>query len=127
MNEKALIFIPDDIFVAIKAFDNDYLAEVLRLWNCDLGDWHDPCTMIFRFESNDILVWNEQSFLRGKVGAVVESNLETSTPDAIKASIETDTCLCWLHDRSYNKLIGSTNVCNYLLDSVTPIISHTQD
>lgn len=127
MNEEALIFIPNDAIATIKAFDNDYLAEVLRLWDCYRNDWHDPCTIIFRFESDDILVWNEQGSLRGKVGAVAESNLETSTPDVIKASIETDTCLCWLHDRSYSKLIGSTNVCNYLLDSVTQSISRTQD
>lgn len=127
MNEEALGFIPDEVIAAIKAFDNDYLAEVLRLWDCDLRDWHNPCTMIFRFESDDVLVWNEQGSLREKIGAVAESNLETPIPDTIRASIEADVCLCWLHDRSYSELIGSKNVCNHLLNSLTQSASHTQD
>ena len=39
MTEETAITIPDDMRAAFMAFDDDYLADVLRLWDCDLGDW----------------------------------------------------------------------------------------
>lgn len=70
MSEESLIFIPDDVTAAFKAFDDDYLAEVLRLWDCDLKDWRDPYTTIFRFETDDIMVWSEGGVLRFQIGAI---------------------------------------------------------
>lgn len=42
MTEETAITIPDDVRAAFMAFDDDYLADVLRLWDYDLKCWHDP-------------------------------------------------------------------------------------
>lgn len=47
MTEETAITIPDDVRTAFMAFDDDYLAAVLRLWDCDLRDWCDPVATIF--------------------------------------------------------------------------------
>ena len=118
VTEEAAITIPDDVRAAFMAFDDDYLADVLRLWDCDLKCWHEPLAVIFRFESDDIIVWFEKGSLKCTVGTVVESCLETSIPNAIKASIGAGACLCWLFDRTYSESIGSSNVCSALLKSL---------
>ena len=46
MTEETAITIPDDVRAAFMAFDDDYLADVLRLWDCDLKCWHDPYMIV---------------------------------------------------------------------------------
>ena len=48
MTEETAITIPDDMRAAFMAFDDDYLADVLRLWDCDLGDWCESFAIILR-------------------------------------------------------------------------------
>ena len=54
MTEETAITIPDDVRAAFMAFDDDYLADVLRLWDYDLKCWHDPYMIVFRFESDEV-------------------------------------------------------------------------
>ena len=127
MTEETAITIPDDMRAAFMAFDDDYLADVLRLWDCDLGDWCESFAIILRFETDDVIVWLEEGILKCEAGAVAESDLETSIPHPIRASIGADACLCWLYDRAFSDLIGSSDVCSDLLCSLTKRASRAQD
>lgn len=127
MTEETAIAIPDDARAVLMAFDDDYLADVLRLWDCDRKDWCESFAIILRFETDDVIVWLEEGFLKCEAGAVTESDLETSIPNTIRASVGADACLCWLYDRAYNDLIGSSDVCNDLLCSLTKRASRAQD
>ena len=127
MTEETAITIPDDMRAAFMAFDDDYLADVLRLWDCDLGDWCESFAIILRFETDDVIVWLEEGILKCEAGAVAESNLETSIPHTIRASIGADACLCWLYDRAFSDLIGASDVCSDLLCSLTKRASRAQD
>lgn len=126
MTEETTITIPDDVRAAFMALYDDYLADVLRLWDCDLKRWHEPFAMLFRFETDDIMVWCENEALRHSLGAVGDGNVSDHLPETVKASIKPDACLCWLRDKSYGEIIGSTMVSGELLkrfdysDSILP-------
>lgn len=117
MTEEIAIAIPDDVRAALMEFDDDYLAGVLRLWDCDLKCWHDPVAMIFRFESDDVLIWREDKVLRCRRGAVSDRDAASFIPSSIKAAIDKESCLCWISDSSYNALIGETMASQRLLSS----------
>lgn len=117
MTEVTPITIPDDVCAAVMAFDDDYLADALRLWDCDLKDWHDSIAMIFRFESDDVLIWRENKALRCRRGAVNDRDDASFIPSSIKATIDKESCLCWISDSSYNALIGETMTSQRLLSS----------
>lgn len=51
MTGENSITIPDDVRTAFAAFDDDYLADVFRVWNCDTQNWFDSTTTVFRFEN----------------------------------------------------------------------------
>ncbi len=116
MTEVTAITIPDDVRSTFIAFDNDYLADVLRLWDCDLGDWHDSHATIFRFESDDVMVWLDEKVLMCCHGAFNNDAILDCLPHIIKTGIDVDACLCWLRDKHYDELIGSTHVSFGLLD-----------
>lgn len=115
MTEETAITIPDDVRAAFMAFEDDYLADVLRLWDCDLKRWHDPCMVVFRFENDDLLIWREMNTIRCKKGAVDATTTRSSIPEHVEASIDVDACLCWLPDGTYNDFIGLTGTTHDLL------------
>lgn len=118
MTEEIAITIPDDVRDAFMAFNDDYLADVLRLWDCDLKCWHDPYMIVFRFESEDVMVWCESSVLRHCAGAVDTSALAGTIPKAVMTGIDSDACLCWLRDTRFNSYIGSAGTSSNLLTSI---------
>ena len=105
MTEETAITIPDDVRAALMAFDDDYLADVLRLWDCDLKRWHDPYMIVFRFESDDIFFWNEKGSLKSRRGAV-----GTEIVDAERYQLTLDpnnrNCLSWIKDHRFSHLLG---------------------
>ena len=117
MTEETAITIPVDVRAAFMAFDDDYLADVLRLWDCDLKCWHDPYMIVFRFESDDILVWREMNTLRCQKGAVDAMAARYSIPEKVEAGIDVDACLCWLPDDSFSGFIGLTGITHDLLQA----------
>lgn len=117
MTEETAITIPEDVRAAFMALEDDYLADVLRLWDCELKCWHDPMVMIFRFESDDVLVWHEDSTLRCWRGAINDCGTSSLVPDGIEIAIDRSACLCWISDKSYNALIGETTASQRLLSS----------
>lgn len=117
MTEETAIAIPDDVRTAFTAFDDDYLADVLRLWDCDLRKWHDSYATIFRFESDDILIWREEPVLKCWRGAIDDRDAISFLPISMHATIDKESCLCWISDNSYNALIGETTASQRLLSS----------
>lgn len=119
MIEETAITIPDDVRTAFMAFDDDYLADVLRLWDCNLRDWHEPIAMIFRFETDDVMVWCETNTMRCQKGAIDTTTTKSSILEKVEASIDIDACLCWLPDGSCSDYIGLTGITHDLLQVAT--------
>lgn len=70
MSNEVLPFISNEIVELFEEFDDDFLADVFRVWDCDTQDWYDGTTTVFRFEGDDLLVWNEMGGLKAMRGAV---------------------------------------------------------
>lgn len=115
MTEETAMTIPDDVRAAFMAFDDDYLADVFRLWDCDLKRWHEPIAMIFRFENDDLLIWCETNTMRCEKGAVDSTTTRGSIPENVEASIDVNACLCWLPDGTYSDFIGLNGIAHALL------------
>lgn len=107
MTEDTAIPIPDDVCTAFMAFDDDYLADVFRVWNCETQNWFDSTTAIFRFENDDLLVWCEVGCLKAKQGAV-------ATQNTIEA--ESEDCLIWMSDPAFSDLFGEKALSSTLLE-----------
>ena len=106
MTEELAIAIPDDVRAAFMAHDDDYLADVLRLWDCDLKCWHDPCMIVFRFENNDIIVWRAGETIKCQIGAVDTTTARSCFSESADAGVDRDACICWISDANYSRFIG---------------------
>lgn len=113
MSNEVLPFISNEVVELFEEFDNDYLADVFRVWDCDAQDWHDGTTTVFRFESDDLLVWNEIGGLKAMRGAVDTQTFE----NPICALEGTEACLAWRVDASFGDLIGRAVLSATLLQS----------
>lgn len=118
MTEETAMTIPDDARAAFMAFDDDYLADVLRLWDCDLKRWHDPCMIVFRFEHEDIMVWNENGTIKYRLGSVDTNSTERALLSMVNASVVRDTCLCWLRDDRCAANVGATGTAAFCLTMI---------
>lgn len=114
MTEETAITIPDDVRAAFMAFDGDYLADVFRLWDCDLKRWHDTCMVVFRFESDDVLFWSEKGSLKSRQGAI-----DTEVVDSEQCQLALDpnnsNCLSWITDHRFSYLLGRKSTAKMLL------------
>ena len=113
MSNEVLPFISNEVVELFEGFDGDCLADVLRVWDCDNQDWFDGTTTVFRFESDDLLVWNVMGGLRAKRGAVDTQTFQLS--DLI--GIAEDRCIAWRPDSSFTDLIGRAALSATLLES----------
>lgn len=118
MIEETDITIPDDVRAALMACDDDYLADVLRLWDCDLKCWHEPCMIVFRFEHEDIMVWNENGTIKYRLGSVDTNSTESALLNMVNASVVRDTCLCWLRDDRCAANVGATGTAAFCLTMI---------
>lgn len=64
--------------------------------------------MIFRFESDDVLIWDEDNTLRCWCGAINNCDTNSFVPDGVESTFDKSAYLCWISDSSYNALIGET-------------------
>lgn len=113
MSNEVLAFISSEVVELFEEFDGDYLADVLRAWDCDKQDWLDGTTTVFRFESDDLLVWNVMGGLRAKRGAVDTQSFQQGS----LIGVAEDRCVAWRPDSSYAYLIGRTALSAVLLES----------
>lgn len=117
MSNEVLTYIPNNVVELFEAFDKDYLADVLRIWDCDAQDWFDPFTTVFRFESDDLLVWNDGGSLRCRQGAVDTNNINCLALDVLSRTEMVDNCLCWLPDAFFRSHIGKKRESHNLLET----------
>lgn len=111
MSNEVLPFISNEVVELFEEFDDDYLADVFRVWNCDAQDWHDGTTTLFRFENDDLLVWNEMGGLKAKRGAVDTE----SFPLRPLIGANEESCITWRSDSSFADLIGRVALSATLL------------
>lgn len=114
MIEETAITVPDDVRATFRAFDDDYLADVLRLWDCDLKRWRDPFAILFRFESDDVLIWREKDSLRSRQGAV-DTEMVDSEQCQLTLDPNNSSCLSWVTDHRFSHLLGSKSNAKKLL------------
>ncbi len=69
----------------------DYLADVLRVWDCDEAQWLGAAPIVLRFENEDVLVGS--------------SSAHPAALPLVEASSE-DACLCWRRDAALSFLVG---------------------
>lgn len=113
MSNEALPFISNEVKELFEGFDGDYLADVLRVWDCDNQDWFDSTTTVFRFESDDLLVWNVMGGLRAERGAVDTQSFQLGS----LIGVTEDFCVAWRSDPSFADLIGRAALSTTLLES----------
>lgn len=81
----------------LSRFNDDYLVDVFRVWDCYEQEWVADSPILLRFEEDDALV-----FIRGeKIIETVFGPVDNAV--AIVKGAETtseDQCLCWLRVRS---------------------------
>lgn len=127
MTEETSIAIPDDVCAAFMALDDDYLADVLRLWDCDLRDWRDPVATIFRFENNDIIVWRAGETIKCQIGAVDTTTARSCFSESADAGVDRDACICWISDANYSRFIGVPGNARELLKRFAGSVSKTRE
>lgn len=106
MSEENQIHIPETLSVAIHGLDDDYLADVLRPWDCYAQDWAARQILLCRFESNDLLIYPSPSGLNYRIGPIDTATFDASMTELIDADPNT-TCLCWRHDGEFRDAIGN--------------------
>lgn len=116
MSKEVLPFISNEVADLFAEFDGDSLADVLRLWDCDTQDWIDGTTMIFRFENDDLLVWNEMGALRASKGAFDTASSSPSAIPSLQLAEDKGTCLVWRPDLSFASYLGESNLSQSLLN-----------
>ena len=114
MSNIVLMHIPDEMVNAIREFDDDYLADVLRPWDCYKQDWYDNFTTLYRFESNDYLVYEDKEGINYKVAPIDTSSFDESLLKLIGTN-ESEACLCWRYDKKAKDFIGNAHVATKVL------------
>ncbi|WP_278854220.1 hypothetical protein [Gordonibacter pamelaeae] len=112
MSNEVLPFISNEVVELFEEFDDDYLADVLRPWDCDAQDWLDHTTTVFRFENDDLLVWNEMGGLKAMRGIVDTQSFDAS----LLAPGTKDACLVWRVDAAFGDLVGTIELSATLLE-----------
>lgn len=116
MSNEVLPFVSNEVADMFAQFDDDTLADVLRLWDCDAQEWLDGTTTVFRFERDDLLVWSETGALRARKGAVDTSALHAAELPFFQFAKEKDPCLAWRADNSYAAYLGESALSKTLLE-----------
>lgn len=117
MSNEVLPFINIEVSNLFAQFDGDILADVLRPWDCDEQDWLDGTTTVFRFENDDLLVWNEMGGLRASKGAVDAATFDRSAIPGLNLSEDNGNCLAWRPDLSFASYLGESKLSQLLLDT----------
>lgn len=115
MSNEALSYISNEVAALFEEFEDDYLVDVFRVWDCDAQNWYGVCPIVFRFEQDDILVWRESSAFVAQIGPVDTSSAEESLSPLLELSILGEKCLSWKLDNEFAGLAGSKGIIPELL------------
>lgn len=121
MSNEVTSGINSEVIALFKEFDDEYLADVLRIWDCDAGEWCDIFTIVYRFENNDLLVWKDSDKLCARIGAVETDSMINLIPQTSEGIRPAEVCLSWRFDRGYDELIGRIGVASEILARIMQI------
>lgn len=116
MSKEILPYISNEVADLFAQFNSDTLADVLRLWDCVAQEWVDGTTTVFRFENDDLLVWNEMGRLRARKGAVDTASFDPSVTPSVQVAEDNGPCFAWRPDFSFNSYLGESKLSKSLLD-----------
>ncbi len=116
MNDE-LVLVPKSVMEALQCFDDDLLADVLRLWDCNQQEWVSCLPTVFRFERDDLLVWHEKGTLRCRTGAIDTHDAHDLPLPMDADTLDADLCLTWRSDRTFADLIGCSHIGAQLLEA----------
>lgn len=127
MSKSEFESIPEDLEIAYQLFAEDYLADVLRPWDCYAQDWHNDHTILYRFEKNDLLIYksNHQTFYR--IGPIDTSTFGQEMLSIIGINEWDAVCLSWNYADDLKKLIGRKGLYTGIFDIRCPIVGNTYE
>lgn len=115
MCEITGISVPAQTTDLFDLFKNDCLADVLRVWDCYSQDWHDTSITLFRFENDDVLVWDEKGLIQATSGPI-DTNAVNINQLRIEDTLDDDhLCLCWRCVPEFSSFIGQSDCTAELL------------
>lgn len=94
---------------ALKRFDDDELVDVYKVWDCDNQNWAANNVILFRFESNDLLVLKGSDEFQFRILPVDTSCFDQSVMDSSYVDAN-ESCLCWRLVDTFADLIGNNYV-----------------
>ena len=84
----------------------DYLADVLCVWDCYEQEWVEKAPVILRFEKMDVLIQRPSVGGDAKL-SVPTAGSEIGYPESGKTcNASADSCVCWRRADHYSFLIG---------------------
>lgn len=84
----------------------DYLADVLCVWDCYEQEWVEKAPIILRFEKMDVLIHRSSIGGDAKL-SVPAAGSEIDNPESGKTcNANVDSCTCWRRAEHYSFLIG---------------------
>lgn len=116
MTYHEMIHIPDETLAVFEKFEQDYLADVFRIWDCYAQDWADPFITVFRFENDDVLVWCDEEGPKCECGPIDMSGYSETIQCLKNRSASEEKCICWLRDDGFNAFIGQHIFARDLLE-----------
>lgn len=94
----------------------DYLADVLMVWDCYEQCWIEDAPIVLRFENIDVLVPNDSC---AELNASIFQCCDEGLNGVIGAHAkEADDCLCWLHRKIGADGIGAKMNVRKALESI---------
>ena len=113
MSNEVLPFINNEVVELLEEFDDDYLADVFRIWDYDAQDWCGNYPILFRFEKNDLILRNNAGEFSARTGSI-------DTIDSTGAMRETaeKKGVCWRRDSAWSGAIGMTSATHLILEYV---------
>lgn len=118
MSNEVLPFISNEVADLFAEFEGDILADVLRIWDCDAQDWLDGTTTIFRFENDDVLVWDEMGFLMARNGPVDTNTVKNDQVWHEGLQNDDHLCVCWRFAPEFSSFVGRSNCIGELLSTL---------
>lgn len=115
MTYHEMIHIPDETLAVFEEFEQDYLADVFRIWDCYAQDWADPFVTLFRFESDDVLVWCDNGRLHYRIGPIDTNTTARQIPVSFDIENADTSCLAWVSDPGFSDYLGQQSNAQNLL------------
>lgn len=109
MNNNSIAKDQNSLIKVLERFDDDELVDVFKIWDCGNQTWTEENVILFRFESNDLLLLENENAFRFRIMPVDTSYFDQSFMDSSLSDID-EPCLCWRIVAAFADLIGNNRV-----------------